>query len=82
MGTSKVAVGEGESSGVGDGDVSTAGELDTGGDVGLARFSISEVGDELEGVVVASEMLSSELVPSVWVVILESDVLVSPAEPD
>ena len=67
VGTSKVAVGAGEGSGAGEGEVSTAGELDTGGDVGLARFSISEVGYELEleGVVVASEVLSSELVASV-----------------
>jgi len=82
VGTSKVAVGAGEGSGAGEGEVSTAGELDTGGCVGLARFSISEVADELEGVVVASEMRSSELVASVWVLVVGSIVLVSPNEPD
>ena len=60
-----MAVGAGEGSGAGEGEVSTAGELDAGGEVGLARFSISEVGDELEGMIVASEMLSSELAASV-----------------
>jgi hypothetical protein len=59
------AAGGGEASGAGGGEVSTAGKLGAGGDVGLARFSISEVGDELKGVLVTSAVFSSGLVASV-----------------
>ena len=52
------SAGEREASGAGGGEVSIAGELGGGGDVGLARFSISEVGDELAGTEVASEASS------------------------
>jgi hypothetical protein len=56
--------GGGEASGAGGGEASAAGGLGAGGDVGSARTSISEVGDELEGMPVASEMFSSASVAS------------------
>jgi hypothetical protein len=67
----------GEASGEGGGEASAAGGLGAGGDVGSARTSISEVGDELGGMPVASEIYSSGSVASAWAVVPESMVLIS-----